>query len=106
MFGARPAGRGPAACRQAGLSPEAQHYANSINSQLAMVSCGLGVTLAPESSVRQQPRGRVWRELRKRVDLVEPSVVVRLGSQEPLVEHFVACAVPGQGVDNDVVGLL
>nr|WP_244250910.1 LysR substrate-binding domain-containing protein [Arthrobacter crystallopoietes] len=62
-----------AACRLAGFSPEAQHYANSIHSQLAMVRCGLGVTLAPESSVRQQPHGLVWRELRRRVDLVELS---------------------------------
>lgn len=83
-----------AACRQAGFSPEAQHYANSINSQLAMVKCGLGVTLAPESSVRQQPHGLVWRELRRRVDLVELSVVVRSGDQEPLVEHFIACSAP------------
>jgi DNA-binding transcriptional LysR family regulator len=83
-----------AACRQAGFSPEAQHYANSIYSQLAMVRCGLGVTLAPESSVRQQPHGFVWRELRRRVDLVELSVVVRAGGQEPLVEHFIACSNP------------
>lgn len=81
-----------AACRQAGFSPEAQHYANSIYSQLAMVRCGLGVTLAPESSVRQQPHGLVWRELRRRVDLVELSVVVRAGGQEPLVERFIACS--------------
>jgi DNA-binding transcriptional LysR family regulator len=83
-----------AACRQAGFSPEAQHYANSIHSQLAMVRCGLGVTLAPESSARQQPQGLVWRELRKRVDLVELSVVVRAGGQEPLVQHFITCASP------------
>lgn len=83
-----------AACRQAGFSPEAQHYANSIHSQLAMVRCGLGVTLAPESSVRQQPQGLVWRELRKRVDLVELSVVVRAGGEEALVQHFIACATP------------
>lgn len=83
-----------AACRQAGFSPEARHYANSINSQLAMVRCGLGVTLAPESSVRQQSKGLVWRELRRRVDLVELSVVVRSGDHEPLVQHFIACSEP------------
>lgn len=81
-----------AACRQAGFSPEAHHYANSINSQLAMVRCGLGVTLVPESSVLHQPRGLVWRELRRRVDLVELSVVVRAEGQEPLVDHFIACS--------------
>ncbi|TDL40088.1 LysR family transcriptional regulator [Arthrobacter nitrophenolicus] len=86
-----------AACRQAGFSPEAQHYANSINSQLAMVRCGLGVTLAPKSSVTQQPQGLVGRELRKRVDLVELSVMVRAGGHEPLVEHFIACSTPEDG---------
>lgn len=84
-----------AACRQAGFSPEAHHYANSIHSQLAMVECGLGVTLVPETSAKQQPHGRiVWRELRKRVDLVELSVVSRSGTEEPLVEHFIGCFRP------------
>lgn len=81
-----------AACRQAGFSPEAQHYANSIHSQLAMVECGLGVTLVPESSVQRQPRALVWRELRKRIDLVELSLVSRAGDDEPLVDHFIACS--------------
>ncbi|WP_284752176.1 LysR family substrate-binding domain-containing protein [Arthrobacter sp. efr-133-R2A-120] len=58
-----------AACRQAGFSPNAQHYANSINSQLAMVKCGLGVTPAPASSVRLQPDGLVWRDITERADL-------------------------------------
>jgi DNA-binding transcriptional LysR family regulator len=83
-----------AACRQAGFSPDPQHYANSIHSQLAMVECGLGVTIAPESSVRRQPRKLLWRELRKRVDLVELSVVSRGGEEEPLVDHFIACSRP------------
>jgi DNA-binding transcriptional LysR family regulator len=91
-----------AACRRAGFSPEAQHHANSIYSQLAMVTCGLGVTLAPETSVRQQPHSIVWRELRQRVDLVELSVVVRAGSQEPLVEHFIACCTPNETVTGPI----
>jgi DNA-binding transcriptional LysR family regulator len=39
-----------ACCRAAGFTPEAQHHANSITSQLAMVACGLGVALVPESA--------------------------------------------------------
>jgi DNA-binding transcriptional LysR family regulator len=81
-----------AACRQAGFTPEAHHYANSIHSQLAMVECGLGVTLVPESSAARQPRALAWRELRKRIDLVELSVVSRAGGEEPLVNHFIACS--------------
>ncbi|TAP43342.1 LysR substrate-binding domain-containing protein [Arthrobacter sp. S39] len=81
-----------AACRQAGFSPEATHYANSIHSQLAMVECGLGVTLVPESSVRRHAGTLAWRELSPRVDLVELSVLSRAGDDEPLVAHFIACA--------------
>ena len=41
-----------ACCRAADFTPEAQHHANSITSQLAMVACGLGVALVPESATR------------------------------------------------------
>ncbi|WP_425472939.1 LysR family substrate-binding domain-containing protein [Streptomyces botrytidirepellens] len=41
-----------ATCRRAGFTPEARHIANSILSQLAMVACGLGVTLVPNVAVR------------------------------------------------------
>lgn len=83
-----------AACRNAGFSPEAQHYANSIHSQLAMVRCGLGVTLAPASSVREQPQDLVWKELEEQEDLVELSIVSRAETKEPLVEHFIRCSAP------------
>ena len=36
-----------AACRRAGFSPDVRHLGNSITTQLAMVACGLGVTLVP-----------------------------------------------------------
>ncbi|GGG56125.1 LysR family transcriptional regulator [Kocuria dechangensis] len=39
-----------ASCRAAGFAPEARHTAHSITSQLAMVACGLGVALVPESA--------------------------------------------------------
>lgn len=77
-----------AACREAGFSPEARHQANSIQAQLDMVECGLGVTLAPVSSLRRNPKGIVWRELRRRVDLIELSAVVRGGERDVLVDHF------------------
>lgn len=81
-----------AACRQAGFSPDAQHFANSIHSQLAMVQCGLGVTLVPNSSATKHPDGPAFRELANQVDLVELSLVSRIGPVEPLVEHFIVCA--------------
>jgi DNA-binding transcriptional LysR family regulator len=36
-----------ATCRGTGFSPLVRHLANTIITQLAMVACGLGVTLAP-----------------------------------------------------------
>jgi DNA-binding transcriptional LysR family regulator len=42
-----------ACCRAAGFAPDAHHTAQSIVSQLAMVACGLGVALVPESATQQ-----------------------------------------------------
>lgn len=39
-----------ACCRAAGFAPETRHTAHSITSQLAMVACGLGIALVPESA--------------------------------------------------------
>jgi DNA-binding transcriptional LysR family regulator len=80
-----------AACRHAGFSPNAKHFANSIQSQLAMVGCGLGVTLAPNSSTTAGA-GYLLQELVHGVDLVELSLVTRAGSNEAIVENFVRCA--------------
>jgi len=43
-----------ACCRAANFSPDARHTARSITSQLAMVACGLGVALVPESAARSE----------------------------------------------------
>lgn len=81
-----------AACRKAGFSPQAKHFANSIHSQLAMVGCGLGVTLAPNSSIGPAGQGFVVRDLVERVDLVELSLVIRDGASETITRHFIQCA--------------
>lgn len=80
------------ACRRAGFSPAPQHYANSINSQLAMVQCGLGITLAPASALATRSDGLVSRELKDREDLVELSLLSRADPNEPLVASFIQCA--------------
>ncbi|MFJ4208011.1 LysR substrate-binding domain-containing protein [Paenarthrobacter sp. NPDC089675] len=80
-----------AACRRAGFSPRARHFANSIQSQLAMVGCGLGVTLVPLSSLGDR-RGVVARELSQRMDLVELSIVSRAGTSETIADNFIECA--------------
>lgn len=80
------------ACRDAGFTPEAVHIAHSIHSQLALVGAGLGVTLAPASSVRSTGLRVRPLPLQRPVDLVELSVVRRTGADEPLVDQFLACA--------------
>jgi len=52
------------ACRQAGFSPDARHQANSIATQLAMVSCGIGVAIVPSlaASTRQDLAVRPLRD--------------------------------------------
>jgi DNA-binding transcriptional LysR family regulator len=82
-----------AACRAAGFSPDARHSATSIDSQMAMVACGLGVTLAPHTSTARTPAGAVALALRQRFELVELSIIRRAQVPEPLVEHFLRCAL-------------
>ncbi|MCT9138494.1 LysR family transcriptional regulator [Streptomyces violarus] len=77
-----------ATCRRAGFTPEARHVANSILTQLAMVACGLGVTLVPNVAVRSIQGPIAYRPLSDPADIVELSLVSRDGGHEPLVEEF------------------
>jgi DNA-binding transcriptional LysR family regulator len=82
-----------ATCRGAGFSPEVRHLANSIMTQLAMVACGLGVTLVPNVATRSIPPPATYRPLTNRADLVELSLVTRDSDHEPLVREFVRIAL-------------
>jgi len=81
-----------AACRAAGFIPDARHHANLITTQLAMVACGLGVTLVPNVAARAPT---VHRPLTTRVNLVELALVSRADRDQPLVEQFVRVALDG-----------
>jgi DNA-binding transcriptional LysR family regulator len=81
-----------ATCRRAGFSPGIRHLANSIFTQLAMATSGLGVTLVPNVSVRQIQPTVPYRPLTDRADIVELSLVSRDGAQEPLAERFLSIA--------------
>ena len=81
-----------ATCRRAGFSPDIHHLANSIFTQLAMATSGLGVTLVPNVSVRQIQPPAPYRPLTDRADIVELSLVSRDEAQEPLTEHFLRIA--------------
>jgi DNA-binding transcriptional LysR family regulator len=80
-----------ATCRKAGFSPDVRHLARSILTQLAMVTAGLGITLAPNTAVRQASAIPL-RPLTTAADLVELSLVTRDTATEPLVEHFLVVA--------------
>lgn len=83
-----------ATCHQAGFSPDVQHIANSIATQLAMVACGLGVTLVPNVAVRSVlPSTATYRPLTNRAELVELSIVTRESPHEPLVAEFLRIAL-------------
>jgi DNA-binding transcriptional LysR family regulator len=47
-----------ATCRAAGFSPVAAHWARSVTSQIAMVECGLGVTVVPAAASAAHPAVR------------------------------------------------
>ena len=82
-----------AICRQAGFTPDARHHANSITTQLAMVACGLGVTLVPNVAASAVELPTVHRPLKQRADLVELALVSRADGHEPLVVEFVRAAL-------------
>ncbi|BBC32446.1 LysR family transcriptional regulator [Streptomyces graminofaciens] len=50
-------------CRTAGFSPVPAHWARSVTSQIAMVECGLGVTVVPAAASAARPAVR-FRTLR------------------------------------------
>lgn len=81
-------------CRAAGFTPAVRHIANSISTQLAMVACGLGVTLVPSVAVRSVlPATITYRSLINPAELVELSLVTRGSPLEPLVGGFLRIAM-------------
>ena len=81
-----------ACCRAAGFAPDARHIARSITSQLAMVACGLGVALVPESARAGATRAGGVRFLHlERSATIDLAAVWRRGIS-PLVEDFIASA--------------
>lgn len=52
-----------ALCRTAGFSPIPAHWARSVTSQIAMVDCGLGVTVVPSAAATEEHTAR-FRPLR------------------------------------------
>lgn len=69
-----------ATCRAAGFSPRTRHLAHSIASQIALVGCGLGVTIVPETAARPTSTDIVRRQIHGAPATVTYSVATREGS--------------------------
>ncbi|GMA28854.1 LysR substrate-binding domain-containing protein [Arenivirga flava] len=67
-----------AVCRANGLSPRATHRARSIASQIAMVQCGVGVTVLPKSWAAEASEGVTARSLTTHHLAVSLSVSTRV----------------------------
>ncbi|MGW2115177.1 LysR family transcriptional regulator [Streptomyces zhihengii] len=79
-----------ALCRAAGFSPVPAHWARSVTSQIAMVECGLGVTVVPATA--SAPRHAVrLRRLRHGSPTIELTAVTR-ARPGPLAERLTAIA--------------
>ncbi len=79
-----------AACQQAGFSPLLRHTARSIEAQLGLVACGLGVALVPQSARRLKLPDAVYRTITPRVPLVElAAVALRDRTNEPSLQGLI-----------------
>jgi DNA-binding transcriptional LysR family regulator len=78
-----------AMCRAAGFSPVPTHWARSVTTQIAMVECGLGVTVVPAAASAPRPAVR-FRPLRQAAT-IDLTAMTRT-DPDPLAEHLTAIA--------------
>jgi DNA-binding transcriptional LysR family regulator len=90
-----------ACCRTAGFAPDARHLARSVNSQLAMVACGLGVALVPEGATHRPEDPDASRIRFVRLEHSAPIELAGIWRREssPLVDGFVRSARAAVGAD-------
>lgn len=77
-----------ATCRTAGFTPNAHHFAHTVNTQLKMVAAGLGVTLVPSYAAVDSGLPLRYRPLTDTNEVVDLSLVSRDSPHEPLVREF------------------
>ncbi|TDB88001.1 LysR family transcriptional regulator [Actinomadura sp. KC216] len=79
-----------AMCRAAGFSPVPAHWARSVTSQIAMVECGLGVTIVPAAASASHPAVR-FRPLRHATATIDLTAMTR-SNPGALAERLTAIA--------------
>jgi DNA-binding transcriptional LysR family regulator len=88
-------------CRIAGFTPQAQHLASSITSQLTMVACGLGVALVPESATHQVDRTGLTRTIHVHNSTAIDLAAVWRRGHSPLVADFLTSLDARVHTDTD-----
>ena len=63
-----------AACRAAGFSPNIVQEVSTVPSQVAFVSCGMGIALVPSGLARLATDGVVFRPLAEKIDVVTTAI--------------------------------
>lgn len=76
------------ACREAGFSPSVRHEPNDIQSVLAHVAAGLGVSLLPGSLFRSHQDQIVCRHLQAPAPCIALLLARRTGHDTPLIRGF------------------
>jgi DNA-binding transcriptional LysR family regulator len=71
-----------ATCRSAGFSPIPAHWARSVTSQIAMVECGLGVTIVPAAAAGAHPAVR-FRPFTHPTSAIELTAMTRTDPHPP-----------------------
>lgn len=77
-----------AMCRAAGFSPLPAHWARSVTTQIAMVGCGLGVTVVPAAAATARPEVR-FRPFSHGAATIELAAMTR-ADPEPMVRRLAA----------------
>ncbi|GAA2786399.1 LysR family transcriptional regulator [Saccharopolyspora taberi] len=80
-----------AMCRKAGFSPIPAHWARSVTSQIAMIECGLGVTVVPAAAAAARPAVR-FRSLGRGAGTIELTAMTR-SEPDPLARRLTAMAI-------------
>jgi DNA-binding transcriptional LysR family regulator len=75
-----------AMCRSAGFSPIPAHWARSVTTQIAMVECGLGVTVVPAAAATTRPEVQ-FRPFRHGTATIELTAMTR-ANPDPMVQHL------------------
>jgi DNA-binding transcriptional LysR family regulator len=80
----------------AGLSLKSPHSANSIISQIAMVSCQVGIAIIPKSFAGYDTANVVYRDLESGAEVVTAAAVWNERRHSPIIEQFISIVAESQ----------